>query len=86
MTPPPNCLPLTPFYWENTSSLKFQILTRCLPWLNWPPYTIQQIRLEIASITKLQLAFAKTGFWIRYPVNRPNRAECLVEIFVRTVE
>ena len=85
MTPPVECLPLSVFYWIRTSSLTFQILMRCLPWLNWPSRTIQQIKIEINVLHKIQIAFAKTGFWIRYPVHRPD-AQLFVEIFIRTVE
>ena len=81
---PSECLPLTPFKWIRTSSLMCQILLRCLPWNNWPSSSISIIQSELSVFPKIQVAFAKTGFWIRYPVQNPN-FQLLVEIFVRTI-
>ena len=84
MTPPPECLPLTPFRWIRPTDLVFQILLRCLPWRNWTPASVAIIQSELIIFPKIQFAFAKTGFWIKYPVQNPN-FQLMVEIYVRTV-
>ena len=84
MMPPRECLPLTPFKWVRTTDLLFQVLLRGLPWFNWTTHSASIIRSELMVFPKVEIAMAKTGFWLRYPVQNPN-VQILVEIFVRTV-
>ena len=56
-----------------------------MPWYNWSERSIFQIRLEINSLTRIEYAPAKLGFWLRYKFLIYN-VKIPVEIFVRTVD
>ena len=82
--PPPECQPLQCFRWVKTESLFFSILLDAMPWLNWAT-TKHIIKREVLTNQFVQVAPAKTGFWLRYTVNSFSQ-KLRVEIFVRTVE
>ena len=82
--PPPECQPLQCYHWVGTNSLFFAILMDVLPWLNWAT-TKHIIKSEVLTNQFVQIASAKTGFWLRYTVNTTAQ-KLTVEIFIRTVE
>ena len=82
--PPPECQPLQNFHWINTQSLFFTILLEALPWYNWMS-TKHIIKREVLTNQFVQIASAKTGYWLRYTVHTFS-TKLRVEIFIRTVE
>ena len=82
--PPPDCQPLHPYRWHDTSSLQVRILLFVLPWYNWES-SRNIIRREILTNNFVQLSPAKKGFWVKYTV-QTSAQKLSVEVFIRTVE
>ena len=80
---PLDCRLLTRYKTVRTRSiLMLTILDAC--WFNWQQTTIRQIREEILNLRWLYVAYAKQGFWLKYPVRQTDR-KFNVEFFIRTV-
>ena len=81
--PPPECQPLIPFKWIRTSSLYLHIVLFAMPWYNWND-TRTMLQRDILANEHIQIAHAKTGFWIKFLIiDRTQKLS--VEIFIRVV-
>ena len=82
-TVPVNCRPLTSYKIVRSRSI-FMLAILDAFWFNWQHSTKRQIREEILNLRWLRVAYAKQGFWVKYPVTNMGR-KFNVEFFIRTV-
>ena len=80
---PIDCRPLTRYKIVRSRSILMLAILDAF-WFNWQQITIRQIREEILNLRWVYVAYAKQGFWLKYPVRHAGR-KFNVEFFIRTV-